>query len=1106
MPGLLALGAAGSALAAPPEDDFEFEGGSEDTGEDGDDDFDFEDGDTDGDEFDFDDGDDGGTDGEGGDGVVVSPADGDDGDDETGDPEDGETDPDDWGDLEAEMDAEMELSPDDEFTFEDISEDREALDRELKAGELQATGKVGTITGTIASASGEPLPGVYVRVEDADYVARTGVDGAFSLDLPPGTHQLNVELDLYKPKTIPAVTVVEGETSAALTIELVPMAGVMEEFKVEDDLNMTVEGAGQDRRKEATSESDGLDEAEMGKAGGGKASSLAVRIVGATVVEGRYLFIRGLGHRYGNTLLDGARVPSPEPEIRTVPLDVIPSGALSAINVQKSFTPDVPGDFVGGSVQFVTRDAPEEPMLSVKVGAEFNTATTARPMITSAGFTGYDLFALGNIPRALPSSFPADRPVGRLQGWSDEEVEAQGKALDTRSKVTRGDLAPANFSLGVSGGNKWALNDRGAAFGVLFAGGYKNEHQTNAEIIRQFSLSNDEDNPTVDLNNPQVDLDATKTTYTTNYNGLVKFELRANPDHRFYLTGFYSREAQDETRDMYGRARNVADLDTINYTRQRYVMRSVGSVQLTGKHKFPNALEGVELDYFGNFSRARRDDPAIREMVFIEQAGGDYLIDRSNGPTGTQLFLDLTDNNENAAANLTLPFKGVKGLETKFELGAWFDAKQRGFAARRFDYNYVTDLEVPPGRDNPINHDTIGFGQLGANGGTRPFFLSDRSRPQDNYAAWSRNVSAYAMLELPFASWFEVAGGVRVESNVIDVRSVDPFEQTSADELDSARLNDLDILPALSLIFSPKLPEGAGDFNIRLSGSRTVARPEFRELAPFQFRDYVGGFTKSGYPELQSTRVWNAGLRFEWFPGTAQVIALSGFFKHFSDPIEEVIAASANPIASFANVPSAINGGAELELRKDLGFLVDKDNARGRDVAEDFSLGVNFAYIYSRVTLGAPCYSPELGPPRNDNGEFVEQEGCRDDYQVSTSRTRPLQGQSPWIVNAFVDYDNRETGTNVRVMYNAFGPYIAQVSGLGLPDVYQQPMHQIDVTASQRLLSFRRNDWGDLRHQLLLTLDVNNMINTAKRTTQGGELTYATRDGVGIALGLQWKY
>lgn len=1000
---------------------------------------------------------------------------------------------------------EGELSEDSGFVFEDISEDPEALDAELKSGEVQAEGKVGTVSGVVQNAKKEPLPGVYVRAVGTDYVARTGLDGRYELSLPPGDYTLRVELDLYKSVEVPGVNVVEGAV-ASNDVELVPMAGVMETFAVEDQLNLEAEGALQEARKQKTSVNDGIDATEIGKSGGGKASSVAVRIVGATVVKRRYLFIRGLGHRYGNTLLDGARLPSPEPELRTVPLDMIPSGALSAINIQKTFTPDVPGDFTGGSTQFVTRDAPEDPTISLGVVVGINSLTSFQPMLVDAGYDGWDFLGLGNIPRGIPDSFPKNEPVGRgavdenfQPRWTEDEIEAQGEALDTRTKLHRA-VAPVNFGLRLTTGNTWVTNDNGGKVGIIFSGGYDNEYQNNHEIVGQYGHEDGQPNTTT----PSVDLRAFKTTYKVNYNGLLKLQLDANTNNRFSLTGLYTREAYDEVRDMYGIARTSGGSQYLNYTRQRYTARSIAFSQFTGSHKIPRAAN-MEIDYFGSFSQARLDDPSLREMVFLRNEVDDYYrIDASSGPTGNQLFLDLVDNTENGALNLTFPFRQWKGLDTKIKAGAWVDAKQRNFVARRFDYAYAAGLtgSIPEGRDNPLNDETIGGGVGASQGGTEAFTLVDRLREQDSYRAFSRNIAGYLMMDLPFVNWFKITGGVRLESNIISVTPYDLYNPTAVSDLGNSRLVELDWLPSGALTFSPQLPEKAGDMNIRLGGSRTVARPEFRELAPFQFRDYIGGFSKMGYNGLVSTKIWNADLRVEWFPRKNEVVAVSGFFKQFRDPIEEVVGGSDNPTASWANAQGAYNGGFELEFRKALDFLARKDAKRARQVLRDFSIGANFAYIYSRVQLGPPCHLPDGAPVFPGS---IPLEGCRPEYQASTSRARPLQGQSPWIINAYADYENEDLGTSVRLMYNAFGPYIFQVSGLGLPDIYQRPIHMIDIIASQRLLAFRRNEWGDMRNQLLLTFEVENVLNAVEMRSMG-PTTYRTRDGIDIKVGLTWKY
>jgi hypothetical protein len=1060
---LLVSGWATSAFAAPPE-----ESPPDDEG------FDFDEGDTEGD---FDDSD-------VVEEVIVAPP-----DDEKKEDED-------------------TISPDDEFVFEDISEDEQALEEELKSGEVQAEGKTGTVSGIVHNAKGEPLAGVYVRAKGTDFVARTGVEGKFELKLPAGTHTLSVELDLYKTNEIANVGVEIGKTNSQ-DIELVPMAGVQETYEVKDDLNLEAEGALTEARKKSTKVSDGLDATEISKSGGGKVSSVAVRIVGATVVEGRYLVVRGLGHRYGNTLLDGARVPSPEPDLRTVPLDVFPSGALGAIDVQKTFSPDVPGDFTGGSTQMATRDVPSETTIKLGAAIGFNTNTTFRPMLTNGPFPGADLFGFGNIPRQLPKSFPQGQKVGRgvydenfNEVYTPEQIEAQGEAMYTDYRIRRGSEAPVNFKLSTTLGDSWATNRPGGRFGVLFSGGYSNRHQTNYGHRNQLSSDGGV------LTNSPASLDFMTTTYKVAFNGLLVTRWDIDSNNTLKLTGLYSRDAEDETSELAGIDRANNGVDPIVYNRIRYIMRSIAFTQLSGHHRIEKAAN-MEIDWFGSYSQAQRDDPAMRELIFRgpDPEDGSYRVDDSTGGVGPQLFLDFIDHNENAKLDFSFPFRQWKGLDAKVKVGAWVDAKQRGFRAHRYYFSAAGFNElIPEGRGNVINDSTIGGGVPIAQGGDQPFTLIEATRAQDNYDAWSRNVSGFAMLDLPFVNWFKISGGVRVESNVIDVNPFDIYAVAGAPpdpSLRGTRLVDLDVLPALSLIFSPKLKEGHGDLNIRLTGSRTLARPEFRELTPFLFRDYVAGFDKIGNPDLQSTRIWNGDLRIEWFPRKNEVVALSGFVKHMQAPIE--VMSSPTYALTWQNIDSAITAGGELELRKSIDFLARKDNKRARQILRDFSIGGNVAAIYSDVRV-TPCVLPG-----NETPGTVVDPNCREEFQPPNGPVnRPLQGQSPWIANVFLDYDNSDSGTNVRVLYNGVGRSLYAVGAQTLPNIYTRRMHQLDLIVSQRLLSYLRNEIGDRRNELSLTFEVNNILNTRKQLEQGlGSnmgVVRTTRDGLDLWIGLQWQY
>lgn len=979
--------------------------------------------------------------------------------------------------------------PDDsEWTFEveDVSEDPGAAEQEVKAATVEATkGPVGTVKGRLLdSVSGDPLIGAVVEVVNAEYKTKTDQSGEFSLRLPPGIYELRLRGDASQPVRVSNVDVRQDGT-VTLNRELRPLAGANQVVKVEAEMNRESEGARLLQRKESLSARDLLSRDEIAKSGGGSTSSVARRIVGSTVVGGRYLFIRGLGHRYGNTLFDGARVPSPEPELRTVPLDVFPSGALSAINVQKTFTPDVPADFAGGSTQLESRDVPDEFILEVGAEIGANTATTGRQMVTHSGFTGADAFGFGNYPRAVPEVLPDHLPVGpsvidpatNRTAWTPADTERFGEALLPDTRVRTGAKAPPNFgaSATVGWGREYGKDSK---FGVLASVSYKSKQETLREQVRVFGLANGE----LDLETPRTDYVGKKTTYNVAWSSIGLVKWKANKNHKLELLGFYSRDADDETRRYEGQARNVVtgmgtnsgeeDRLRVTNTRLRYVMRSIAMTRLGGKHTFSKAKR-LQLDWFGSYAQARRDDPSMRDMVFTTLDAGvvPSALNITNGG-GKQLFLDLTDHTESGAANLTLPFEQWGQLESKLKVGAWVEGKQRSFFGRRFAVQETSTAVTPTGTGDILGPENIGGN---APGTTQPFFYRETTRALDNYDAEQEIYATYAMIDLPVVRWFKLAGGARFEASLIDVQPFDYFgresENTMVRDL-GASLDDYDVLPSASFIFSP-----TEKMNIRLVGAQTLARPEFRELAPFEFEDFVGGTTVRGNPGLVSSKIWNADLRWEWFPSAAEVVAVSVFYKYFDQPIEKIALAKAgNRTASFRNAVRAQNVGAELELRKNLEFI--------GEAFEGFSLGANFAYVFSRVELGARC-SPTTDPTCNSVAP-----------DQSTSRERALQGQSPFVVNAYLDYTSEDSGTTARLLYNAFGRRIYEVGVLGLPDVYEEAIHDFDVVLGQ-----------DVGKNLTLSFAIENVLNYPLRQTQGRDrdVTYLAWPGTMFSLGLSYK-
>ncbi|MGB1699609.1 MAG: TonB-dependent receptor domain-containing protein, partial [Nannocystaceae bacterium] len=369
-------------------------------------------------------------------------------------------------------------------------------------------------------------------------------------------------------------------------------------------------------------------------------------------------------------------------------------------------------------------------------------------------------------------------------------------------------------------------------------------------------------------------------------------------------------------------------------------------------------------------------------------------------------------------------------------------------------------------------------------GGQEPFYVVEQTGDADGYEGRQQIFAGYGQMDLPITRWFKITGGARYEFSQISMRPFNPFDRENPD-FETFETTDSDVFPAASLIFSPN-----SKMNVRIGGTRTIARPEMRELAPFSFTKSFGGVTSEGFDLLESTRVWNADLRWEWFPSGGEVVAVSAFFKHFDSPIEAVLTSgTSSELQSWVNSKSAINIGGEAEFKKNLGFLGrDRETSSMRPKLrwlEDISLGANFAYIFSRVQPVSE-YTATDGNTyivgENFEGECPEDDQrCRHylQYSAAGADSRPLAGVSPWILNAFIDYDNSSSGTRARVLYNAFGERLWRLSEFG--NIWETPQHMLDLVMSQRLFQVASSTdsfEAEMSQELRVTLRVGNILNT----------------------------
>lgn len=879
--------------------------------------------------------------------------------------------------------------------------------------------------------SGETLIEAPVLVVGRGTRVLTDYDGRFAVDLPPGSYSLRSYYDLYQPTRIDDVVVRRGAcTSVVLSLDSNASEG--EEVVIEVRADTGSEASALRSRRESASVQDGVSAEEIRRSPDSDAGQAARRIVGATVVGGQYLFVRGLGGRYSSVLLNGAYLPSSDPDQPGVQLDLFPSAILNGLTVAKTFTPDLPGDAAGGTMLISTREYPSRFQLAFTGSLGLNSQTTfGSAPAGPAG--GLDWLGFDDGRRAIPSSVPADRTLQALP-TRDAQLEA-GRGFRPRFGLRDALAAPAG-RLGVNFGDTVMLGDR--RLGYFVSLGYQNSTQIlRNELVRPSATVSFDDDGTRRV---LVQSEQRRTSFTNNVNwgGLASMNLELSEHDELQLTllALQSSESYTGLGDGY-------DFETdqdIRATRIRWVERNLFFGQLSGEHRALPFHARLHWSVAGSFGS--RSEPDIRDMIYGANPGSDrYTFRPSTSGSGERFFLSLQQREIDASAHLVLPIGGAS-----VRVGGASRFHEREFDFRRFRYEGIDgSVDTLPSTDL---FDPARNGEW--------YSLVERTDRTDGYRASQMLVAGFAMLDWPLMPWLRVVGGARVEAfrqTVSSGSTIFPTESNSS--MFDTRRTDVDVLGSAAAIVT--LSE---QVFLRASYGTTVARPQVRELARFPFPDFIRQRTLTGRAGLARTRIHNADLRLEWFPSPTEVIAVTGFAKVFEQPIE--ITAEANNQFSYRNFDSGLNAGGEIEAR--FSFSRFAPELRFFDVA------ANVAIVHSEIQMSA------------------------EQRAAATNATRPLAGQSPYVINVSLGFAHPDSGLTLRVYYNVFGPRLLEVGIQGVPDVYHEPFHSFDITAA----------WQFDPH-LELRIGVENVFDDDYLLTQGGLALQQYNQGVSANLGLTWR-
>lgn len=888
------------------------------------------------------------------------------------------------------------------------------------------------ITGTVIEEStGKPLPGVLVVIIGTKFSTQTDAEGKFYFrKMPAGQYILEFSLFSFSTKVVDEVVVVDKEATV-LNVSLTEMNGVLDEVVVKTTVKAKAESVQSllTMQKNSVRVSDGISAESIKRTPDKTTSDVLKRISGTSIQDNKFVIIRGLNDRYNTTYLNGSPLPSTEPDKKAFSFDIFPANMLDNLLIHKTASPDLPGEFAGGVIDINTKSTPDKNFQSISVGAGYNTITTNKTK-----------YQANDIKTGLPSYFPNSADFIALQNLKTEtsiqQIATLAKNYQTDWNIDEGKFDP-NTNLQFTLGRYFKFNGE-QSLGLLasvtnnitnvYGQGSLKEYETPGDLRKSFNNDN-----------------YRKQKLT---GAILNLSLKLSTNNRFSFKNLYSITSESRYTDRLG-TQNVQDVEPrmTTSTNRLFTQNKIYTGQLIGEHFLPESK--IKLGWVGSYSNVQREIPSERRnsYEYIQYADGTQSVPTANfvvNAVGVDLpgSIFTSNNSENIFStkiDISKKIDFSDNFSADIKMGGITQSRNRIFQARQLGY-------IPfNGRVNGINWGQNTFSSMiptlpdatifnSANMGilsTSPrvsgLTLYEGTKGSDYYDAESSLDAGYIMIDNVFKK-LRIIWGARIENYSQELNSKsDVGTDIAVDD------TQLDILPSVNFIYSLNKKQ-----NLRLSGSKTLNRPEFRELAPFLFFDFDTRFNTSGNPDLKITEIYNADLRYEFFLGRGQLFSASAFYKNFKNPIE--LQALANNSNKYQNATAGTNYGVELEFRLLLSTFF---GAKETKFLDDLTLFSNLAVIRSEVDIS------NLTPSA-----------------VAT----PLQGQSPYVFNAGLQYINKEMGWSFSANTNRVGNRITihgnQTTGNASPAYWEKARTFLDFQIAKSFL----------KNKIELKLNVQNVL------------------------------
>ncbi len=1003
----------------------------------------------------------------------------------------------------------------------------------------------GVLSGkVIDKKTGEDLIGATVSIEGTTLGAIVDLNGNYNLKASPGTYNVVCSFISYNSITIKGVKIESGQVGHLdFTME---EAGVsIQEVVIVAEAVKNTDASLIAMQKRSINVQDGVSAQQIIKSGSSNAAESMKQITGANVDDGKYMVMRGLGDRYSIAQLNGLQMASTDPYRNASSLDLIPSNFVDNIVTLKTFSPDQPGNFAGGNVNITTKALPEKFNVSFSINPSYNSQSSLNSKFLTYGGSKNDKWGYDGGSRDMPDVV-SDPEVRNQMNQSiylsgsvlaqtssyysnpirkdfvDSTNNARGELRNILHSTARGfnnqfiptsTTTPLNSSYNFSIGNRFKVykeQELGISGGANFSRNFT--HYENGKVATLININSDS------LFRYQ-DLNETKSIDNPQLGAFANLAYKFNRNHTINVIGIYSNDAEKTSRVQQGSfIGQVSDSRAIfNTNVLEFTQRQMKTIQANGNHVLANFFN-VEIDWAGSATNSSQNEPDLRYLAYTSVADSIDLVDDQGNLIGRDFdttyymnnaeysnpfhfFRNLNDRIVQGKVDVTIPLNVEK--TNRIKVGGFFNNMNRSFEEYRYQMITETSLNITQFKgdfEKFLSYDNFGITDTiydnSVNGGdpnkprypngikkyeTGHFYINQVNNK--NFYTGTQTIAAgYAMGIFELTKKMKLIGGVRLESTNMEVISKDvdsvivketnptTGEIISADTLfTQSSIKLLDVLPSLSLIY-----DVTDDIKVRAGFSQTIARPNLRELAPFEQFDTKNGFYLVGNPNLKRTVIQNYDLRLEWYPNAGDLVAISGYYKSFTDPIIRAFNPSATiPELKFENVDKASVIGFEAEVRKKLDFISPS--------VKDFTVATNFTLINSKT---------DIRP-----SEIINSKSIDSTYSAST---RPFVGQSPYIVNAMLMYQNTKIGHESTLSFNVAGAKLYNVALFATPDIYEMPVPMLNFKASQNIGKY-----------LVVSFVARNILNSEIRKTQTHRGTEYTTEsfkiGRTIGLGLTFR-